>query len=92
VPEEPLTCRRCQQPVLRFAEDYETFERMHWSCFHYAFEHELEGNRLTLTSPAGIPVAPPEPSTRTLFLIGTPRADNDRSSADPEVRRRHAAE
>jgi hypothetical protein len=44
VPDEALTCRRCQQPVLRFAKDYETFERMHWSCFHYEFEHELEGS------------------------------------------------
>jgi len=43
VPEKTLTCRRCQQPVIRFAADYETFERMHWSCFHYPFEHELEG-------------------------------------------------
>lgn len=34
-PEEAQTCRRCQQPVLRFAKDYETFERMHWSCFHF---------------------------------------------------------
>lgn len=44
VPEETLTCRRCHQPVIRNAENYETFERMHWSCFHYEFEHEPAGS------------------------------------------------
>jgi hypothetical protein len=48
-PEEPL-CRRCSRPVrsVRFASptaaisatDYETFEGMHYVCFHYEFEHD----------------------------------------------------
>ncbi len=25
--------------VVRSAESYEVFERMHWVCFHYPFEH-----------------------------------------------------
>jgi hypothetical protein len=24
---------------VRNREQYDTFERMHWSCFHYEFEH-----------------------------------------------------
>lgn len=43
VPEQILTCVRCQRAVVRFADDYQTFERMHWSCFHYEFEHEGAG-------------------------------------------------
>ncbi len=30
-------CRRCDRPVA--TPDYETFERMHYVCFHYEFEH-----------------------------------------------------
>jgi hypothetical protein len=33
-------CVRCGRPVERNRGYYETFERMHWSCFHYEFEHE----------------------------------------------------
>lgn len=32
-------CVRCHRPVIRNREHFETFERMHWSCFHYEFEH-----------------------------------------------------
>lgn len=39
-----LICTRCNRPVVREAESYETFERMHWSCFHYAFEHRMAGS------------------------------------------------
>jgi len=30
--------------VVRIADRYDVFERMHWSCFHYEFEHELAGS------------------------------------------------
>lgn len=30
-------CRRCDEPVA--SSDYELFERMHYVCFHYEFEH-----------------------------------------------------
>jgi hypothetical protein len=33
-------CQRCRRPVVVNAEHYEVFERMHWSCFHYDFEHD----------------------------------------------------
>jgi hypothetical protein len=36
-------CDRCGRPVRRNQADYELFERMHWACFHYEFEHEVEG-------------------------------------------------
>ena len=32
-------CRRCKQPVRVSAKDYELFEKMHWICFHFEFEH-----------------------------------------------------
>lgn len=37
---ETHTCRRCGLPVIAYAADFETFEEMHYVCFHYAFEHE----------------------------------------------------
>ena len=32
-------CARCGRPVVRNKDSYETFEQMHWLCFHYEFEH-----------------------------------------------------
>jgi hypothetical protein len=32
-------CVRCGQPVTASAESYEVFEKMHYVCFHYEFEH-----------------------------------------------------
>jgi hypothetical protein len=32
-------CVRCGKPVVRNLGHYETFEKMHWVCFHYEFEH-----------------------------------------------------
>ena len=37
------TCMRCGEQVESSREDYEVFERMHWDCFHYAYEHDLNG-------------------------------------------------
>ncbi|MFI5732717.1 hypothetical protein ACIA49_21550 [Kribbella sp. NPDC051587] len=34
-----LVCVRCQRPVRVGRENYEVFERMHYVCFHYEFEH-----------------------------------------------------
>lgn len=33
-----------RQTRRREAERFEVFERMHWSCFHYEFEHEETGS------------------------------------------------
>jgi hypothetical protein len=33
-------CVRCGRPVVRNAPRYTVFERMHWVCFHYEFEHD----------------------------------------------------
>jgi hypothetical protein len=33
-------CVRCGRVVRVNADLYDTFERMHWVCFHYEFEHE----------------------------------------------------
>lgn len=38
-------CARCGRPVEGAERKYyETFERMHWTCFHYEFEHEVAGS------------------------------------------------
>jgi len=37
-------CVRCGRPVERNRDLYETFERMHWACFHYEFEHDVNGS------------------------------------------------
>jgi hypothetical protein len=34
-----LPCRRCRRPVVASAEQYDVFEQMHYTCFHYEFEH-----------------------------------------------------
>jgi hypothetical protein len=38
--DEPLSCERCGRQVGVSAAEYETFERMHYVCFHYEFEHD----------------------------------------------------
>ncbi|MPZ71103.1 MAG: hypothetical protein GEU71_16495 [Actinobacteria bacterium] len=32
-------CLRCGRHVRANADSYETFERMHWVCFHFEYEH-----------------------------------------------------
>lgn len=32
-------CVRCGRPVRVRRKQYQTFERMHYVCFHYGFEH-----------------------------------------------------
>ena len=36
-------CLRCGELVDAGRDDYEVFERMHWDCFHYVYEHDLNG-------------------------------------------------
>jgi predicted kinase len=38
--DQELVCRRCDQPVRASRDHYEVFERMHYVCFHYEFEHD----------------------------------------------------
>lgn len=42
--DEVRTCVRCARRVVREAERFEVFEQMHWSCFHYEFEHQEAGS------------------------------------------------
>ncbi|MDX6242237.1 MAG: hypothetical protein QOG10_7186 [Kribbellaceae bacterium] len=37
---DSLECQRCRRPVRASAATYEVFERMHYVCFHYEFEHD----------------------------------------------------
>jgi hypothetical protein len=37
---EARPCVRCGRPVVIESERYEIFERMHYVCFHYEFEHD----------------------------------------------------
>ena len=32
-------CERCGEPVKKFSKEYEVFEKMHWICFHFTYEH-----------------------------------------------------
>lgn len=34
-----MLCQKCGKPVILNAANYETFERMHWVCFHLEYEH-----------------------------------------------------
>jgi len=60
-----LSCRRCNRPVRVNRDNYETFERMHYVCFHYEFEHDL--TRTANTDPdedCGVPGCPSAPASR----------------------------
>ncbi len=35
----PPNCVRCGEPVVVNRDQYDVFERMHWVCFHFEFEH-----------------------------------------------------
>lgn len=32
-------CERCGEPVIKYNDQYEVFEKMHWTCFHFTYEH-----------------------------------------------------
>ncbi|WP_156313104.1 hypothetical protein [Micromonospora sp. HK10] len=38
--DEVRPCVRCGRPVVVETARYEVFERMHYVCFHYEFEHD----------------------------------------------------
>jgi hypothetical protein len=40
MPGEPPVCVRCNLPVVVNQSMYDVFERMHWVCFHFEFEHQ----------------------------------------------------
>ena len=66
-------CQRCRRAVVVNAAMYDVFERMHWSCFHYEFEHEGDPD-----AACGDPSCPARsfdsspPPTWTEQLHGTP--------------------
>jgi hypothetical protein len=37
-----LLCARCDREVVDARESYEVFERMHYVCFHFEFEHDTD--------------------------------------------------
>lgn len=48
-------CRRCARQVVAGAADYDLFEHMHYTCFHYEFEHP--GDPDTECDAGGCPAA-----------------------------------
>jgi hypothetical protein len=35
-------CIHCNEPVVVNRENYDTFEKMHWLCFHLVYEHNAD--------------------------------------------------
>lgn len=56
-PDVPV-CRRCGRPVRVSREQYETFEQMHYVCFHYEFEHDLHDADADPDEDCGVPGCP----------------------------------
>jgi hypothetical protein len=56
-PDLPV-CVRCGRVVRVNAERYDVFERMHWVCFHYEFEHEVGAPDRDPDQACGDPVCP----------------------------------
>ena len=69
-PEAPR-CRRCGKPVILNRHHYDTFEGMHYVCFHFEFEHrsvDVDRDCGLRGCPAGeLPVS--APSTEALRLL-----------------------
>jgi len=40
-----LICVKCNRPVEKNKKHYETFEKMHWLCFHLEFEHSEDSDK-----------------------------------------------
>lgn len=59
-----LICRRCSRPVRVSRDYYETFERMHYVCFHYEFEHDLSNQDTDPDEDCGVPGCPSAPAVR----------------------------
>ncbi|WP_143073353.1 hypothetical protein [Actinokineospora terrae] len=67
-----MRCRRCGRPVRINRDRYETFERMHYVCFHYEFEHELADVDTDPDEDCG---APGCPSAGLTEVVPDPTAD-----------------
>ena len=59
-----LRCRRCGRPVRINRDNYEIFERMHYVCFHYEFEHDLSNLATDPDDDCGLPGCPSAPAAR----------------------------
>jgi hypothetical protein len=35
-------CVRCGRAVIKNRDEFETFEKMHWLCFHLEYEHKAD--------------------------------------------------
>ena len=42
MPGRELRCRRCGRGIVRNADRADVFEGMHWTCFHFDFEHSTD--------------------------------------------------
>lgn len=58
------TCRHCGLPVVVSSDQFDVFERMHYTCFHYLFEHDPFDPDEECTA-VGCPSASIEPSQRS---------------------------
>ena len=38
--DDELLCVKCHKPVEVNREQYDIFEKMHWICFHFEYEHD----------------------------------------------------
>jgi len=43
--EKEKICVKCKKPVEVNRKLYEVFEKMHWLCFHFEYEHEGDPDR-----------------------------------------------
>ncbi|MGW9418288.1 hypothetical protein ACWGRS_11535 [Cellulosimicrobium funkei] len=74
-----LVCRRCHRSVRVGAAEYETFERMHYVCFHYEFEHQ----DFDVDESCGLAGCPSEANgSGRRTVIGTARALATAAAAD----------
>lgn len=62
------TCRRCRRPVIANKESFDIFEEMHYTCFHYEFEHE--GDPDVECSAGGCPAAGIRVASRHVMTDG----------------------
>jgi hypothetical protein len=62
--EAELACRRCGRPVRLGRDNYEIFERMHYVCFHYEFEHNMTEAQADPDEDCGVAGCPSAPAVR----------------------------
>lgn len=80
-----LMCRRCGRPVWTNRDNYEVFERMHYVCFHYEFEHELSNPDTDPDDDCGVPGCPSAPAVRhkDRMVAAVRELIDDRSAGTP---------